>query len=498
LTEQIGDYMLFRVSPPGARFVAYRPQTFPGVTDGLGIRSGGKRDEPSPRGVRRFRAWPDGVVDDAVLGGTMGCVLGRQDVRRLGGPALRLWRHLVDRRGYELRARLFSATATADLLRMAPRTLDRALARLKAAGLATADLRRVPRLALSGAVSWRTESWVTVLGAVDHDQDGDELLWVPDATLAWCAAAQGHGGLRIAGQRRGQVGETDAEVATTVCGLSRSSWRPKEEDKIHTLLSVVITTANPPLPGRSIFAVKVETPTVTAQPRPTRPPTTSLAPLRLRPDDSPESMVRMLVQSYNRAVREVFGDAGRRWTSLPSDPTRSKLYPRLKAAAETCLEHDVPPSAWALWALRLSKDIQTKRGKVPRPGVILTVFSAAYIARRRGWFRKSSEHSYGAQLHVGREHLEAMYRQRESRHPGALGFYPRWYVAVRQAEIGSGLLDPHAARQVAYAQVPTVKPVAPEDLAPRAPRPRGGSQGPSPVAYTPWVPEAIQSGRRRR
>jgi hypothetical protein len=176
-----------------------------------------------------------------------------------------------------------------------------------------------------------------------------------------------------------------------------------------------------------------------------RPTSIGLLPLLVKAEDPPATQVRLIVRAYNRAVQDVYGTPGK--VFLPEIPERSKLFPKLKDAADVLAEHGIPPYAWAIWVLQHSKDRDVRASKSARPLYILAVFGAQYIAKRRGWFRKTTEHSYGHALKVERVHLEQLYRRQEydRRQRGMtapLMFLPPWYADIRKTEIAQGHEDP--------------------------------------------------------
>lgn len=178
-----------------------------------------------------------------------------------------------------------------------------------------------------------------------------------------------------------------------------------------------------------------------------RPSSTGLLPLLVKETDPPATQVRLIVQAYNRAVREVYGVPGKVY--LPEVPEKSKLFPKLKDAADALAEHAIPPYAWAVWVLRYGKERDDRASKSARPAYILQVFAAQNIVKRRGWFRKTSEHSYGQTLKVERVHLEQLYRRQEADRinrgnspASALMFLPPWYTDIRKDEIAQGFTNP--------------------------------------------------------
>lgn len=132
------------------------------------------------------------------------------------------------------------------------------------------------------------------------------------------------------------------------------------------------------------------------------------------------------------------------------DPVLSKDWDKwLRPAAEALAEHGIPPAAWAVWVLRHAKAEQDRRGaKTWVPGM-QAVFNPERIRKQRGFFRSTSEHTYGNRLKIERVHLEQMFRRREAsaiargaKPDGAYMFLASWYAEIRRAEIAEGVLDP--------------------------------------------------------
>lgn len=394
------------------------------------------RAEPSPKGRRSFRAWPDGVVDIELLADTLGGRLTPREQRTLGRATLAVWRHLMQLRGYGARWERVSVGAVVEALSIPARTVKWALARMRAAGLAlTRSLRT--RVASVPRETWVSVLEVQVYGAVDEVK-GEEILWVPDATIAWCSRAPSWGGPRSKIAPQGSGAEPGAADLRSKIALS-------QKDISNTTTSVcpnghTNASRRGPLPDRTqqgkILYMEIDKPSTTRQ-----------MPLLLNPEDSVEVRVRCLVQAYNQATREVFGVMGRAF--LPATPQRSKMFPRLKDAAEVCVEHAIPPRAWAVWCMEQAKAAQVREGKPEKPPIIQMVFAPNYITKRRGWFRKTSGHTSAAVLNVDRTHLEQLHRKQEAGKlargftpEGALLMLPAWYADIRKQELAQGINDP--------------------------------------------------------
>jgi hypothetical protein len=405
------------------------------------------RGEPgASKGRRHFRPWQDGVIDAELLDGTMGGALGDEDLRVLGKPAVALWRYLLGVRGYAARWRPVAMADACEATRLPARTAKRALARLRDCGLARTELRRdrVPADTKTGKPSrWVATLNVLVFGAVDMIK-GQEVMWAPDSTLSWCDVQPGWGGHRWDG-REVKLAPSSLDWVPEVAHLGGQVGPPlitlTTTYPSATSLNREVATA-----GQSRAVGTFSSSGGKMQPM-DKPTTRQQLVLVIKPDDSIDTQVHLLVRAYNEAAMVVYGVKGKAF--LPRDPSKSKQFPRLRDAAAACVEHGVAPGAWAVWALQQSKAAQERRGEAQKPPHILGVFTASYIAKRRGWFRKTSEHQYGHVFKVDRVHLEQLYRRQEISKLGrgfapdsALMFLPSWYVAIRRQEIADGYADP--------------------------------------------------------
>ncbi len=167
--------------------------------------------------------------------------------RKIGRAAMQVWRHLIDLRGPLDLWRQVSLARVALDLQMPRRTVKWALARLRACGLVDSDAHRVhgaarhhgrvvKALAAIGAPadpSWSMVLHVRALGGVDTIR-GRAVAWVPPATIAWCAAARGHGGYRHGAANRVKIAPPPVSVAAdtlstppTSAGLPGQDCPPK-------------------------------------------------------------------------------------------------------------------------------------------------------------------------------------------------------------------------------------------------------------------------------
>lgn len=188
--------------------------------------------------------------------------------------------------------------------------------------------------------------------------------------------------------------------------------------------------------------------------------------------------IRQLATAYNTACQEVFGVPGRcyppaakatgfsSWdpatgvvTTHPDGPDdggalekwragKVYLYDKLLGAAQILHEKGIAPIAWARWCMEGSRDSQKAEGKRPTPRPVLAVFAEPVLAdaRRRAMFYQQNGGQYGHEVQPTNQHLEQLYRMQESRRRLKGWTYlwglPPWYVAMRQVEIGQGVIDP--------------------------------------------------------
>ncbi len=436
---------LQRALPPlGARFVGptLLPGTptrcpFPAVEALDPQKRCDLRNEPSPKGRRSFRPWQDGILPEELLDHSLGGALGPRDERVLGPAALALWRYLVQERGYLATWRRVSLKLAAETLAMGERRVDRAMARLKEAGLLRTRLvrRELPDPTGSGRPTrYIMALSVLVFGGVD-EVAGQELIVAPTATLAWCDRAPGRGG------RRSKVSPTPLpEPETVPRGTTGYGTKVSPSYISNNTIYINRVAANaapsPARPGSRGQSMK----------QISQPSTTGMLPALVKPDDLPAKKIRMMVDAYQRGVREVFEE--RAYVHLPEDPTMSRLASRLVDAAEVMAEFDIPPAAWAVWALRLAREGCARQGKPLKAPHILAIMSPTYIKKRRGWFRKTSAHTYGQKVNVEPYHLEQLYRRKEAtrrnlgRGDASLWGLPEKYVAKRMNEIAQGDIDP--------------------------------------------------------
>lgn len=151
--------------------------------------------------------------------------------------------------------------------------------------------------------------------------------------------------------------------------------------------------------------------------------------------------VKYLIDSYNAAVHTVFGKKS--YAFSRGNIRKFKYFNALLLAANTCIEHEIAPEAWAEWSINGLRKGRFKH----KPPPITVVFSAKNIVKRRGWFRNTYDMPE-AKYDVEQEHYEQLFRRREAtarwrgipKNP--LSGLPRWYAEMRAEEIEQGFDDP--------------------------------------------------------
>lgn len=161
-------------------------------------------------------------------------------------------------------------------------------------------------------------------------------------------------------------------------------------------------------------------------------------------DQVPELKARLIVDSYRRAVKEVYGQEW--WHFSKGDLTKSKFYSRLLTCAEQMIEHGVAPMHWAIWRLKwFVKGPRFNR----KPPPIWVVMCGKTVSKRAGWFRK--EYVLPSPVFVpdpiiaeqNLRNKEAARRWRGFTGEGVFMVFPQWYVDMREKEIKGGITDPH-------------------------------------------------------
>lgn len=187
------------------------------------------------------RVWPKGRIPAEFFGDVTPHRLTAEHERKLGGPALAVWRELLRLRGNHAVPMHVSLVGVLEAMRRSPSAVyyrrdagwsesrvDRAVRRLKDAGLIGWS-HRDPVVKTTGGVSrYASTLEVMVLGAIELEE-----LWVPVTTIRWCETTPGRGGYR-----HGKRGQTDAKGSQSDAkpppgnaeleGQSDASYNPKE------------------------------------------------------------------------------------------------------------------------------------------------------------------------------------------------------------------------------------------------------------------------------
>lgn len=407
------------------------------------------------------------------MGGWDAVQVGIRQQRLLGTPAMSLWRHLVGERGCGDRVMSVSLLRVAADTGIPHRTVDRALARLAAAGAVARFRTRVRQ-----AGGWVSRLDLRVFGGIDTPR-GEEIVWMPAPVLAWCDTARPQGRPGKGGASHADPSENLAFQALEINGLPGKAGAPKTlqtysgEQSVFPIGKTSVAEQRDSLPAQMIKApaidqkhlpksmVKGSTLTGDPEDRATR-----------------HQWIRQLATAYNTACQEVFGVPGRcyppaakatgfsSWdpatgvvTTHPDGPDdggavekwragKVYLYDKLLGAAQILHEKGIAPIAWARWCMEGSRDSQKAEGKRPTPRPVLAVFAEPVLAdaRRRAMFYQQNGGQYGHEVQPTNQHLEQLYRMQESRRRLKGWTYlwglPPWYVAMRQVEIGQGVIDP--------------------------------------------------------
>jgi len=455
--------------------------------------------------------------------GDIGVVLEPEQIRKLGPSALTLWRWLAAERGYGPRRvdvpRLDQLGA---LLKLGVRRLKRALSRLRDVGLVDCYYwskqtgsgrrdwkRRVKVNVWGGEVALRSgpEFWVpTSAGSALSSMSGrggkrtaksvrpaaeSGGQSVPDPRLNLVQTVPEHD--RNNGLARQSVPSSKKHIAVctsfplqgketrqsrreTFLMMNKASGGSNQPASPHTAPGLPIQTA----PGLPIQTVDLKT-----VPR----KTTSLPKLTGDPDDPDERIRRRLTHEWLKLLVDAYSAAYRArgvttWLTLPgarrqdvafctvlADGTvkpavqtgppleKWKHYAKLMECARALQDHNIPPHAWAAWAVG--------RGTHGRTLPATSVFVAAHVNSRahRGIFRKESGYGHGdgsLALTPTPNHFEQLYRAQEARRlrdgrgdptTGCLWGFPPWYFELRREEIRQGVEDP-------MERYPQIKPLA--------------------------------------
>lgn len=102
-----------------------------------------------------------------------------------------------------------------------------------------------------------------------------------------------------------------------------------------------------------------------------------------------------LADAYRGAIQARFGQVA--WALKRGPLQGSKFYKNLVESAQTLLDHEIAPAAWAAW----SCDVWKQYGDKKKPPPVPWVFSAKRIHERRGWFAAEEETYMGGRVVYG-------------------------------------------------------------------------------------------------
>ena len=112
--------------------------------------------------------------------------------------------------------------------------------------------------------------------------------------------------------------------------------------------------------------------------------------------------VRRVLRTYNDATRARTGKPGNMLARV--DIRKSKYWKVLCGAVDALIEHEIPPTSWALFSLDVWKTFHVGNGKRTRPPALSWVWAAKRIEERRGWFRREAGAYMGGRLVFGPRH----------------------------------------------------------------------------------------------
>ena len=224
---------------------------------------------PAPLERRTFRPWEGGKPPAGILNGTDGEVLSPRDQARIGKLAMRVWRHLLQLRGYESHALSLSYARVAADLGISDDAVSRAMQRLARVGLVDKWRGRI-----STRDGWASRLDVRVWGGLDLYR-GRETAWVPVGVVARCVG-MGRGGVRrgfkaavridsranfedpnraVADQSRAPMNQK--RESTYECSLSSKENRPARQATF-AASQLASTRARPPVDRAAWLARTIE------------------------------------------------------------------------------------------------------------------------------------------------------------------------------------------------------------------------------------------------
>lgn len=382
--------------------------------------------------------------------------------KKLGYAAFHVWSILLTRRNEQglTHTTVLGIGKAKGFARTCPRTVEKALVRLRSAGLVE-DLGwqklRVPRGTsfIVVAVYVRRVLGARLFGGRNHE------VAVPPKTVQWMSVVCGWGGPRKGSGRKGasmaekpngfsdrgiQVGTTPSTTGGTphlirkknqVGGtpeessggtdiylqvkkgtFERGGLSPSGKDSAPVGAQVSTLSGGEEL-GEGLAGPRTRPAPMLATPRtgvPRYPGIDVVAPAQvpdpplLDPESPSLDHVTILAAAYRGAVESRFG--GRCYV-LRGDLRGTKHWAAFVGAAEALIEHNIPPAAWAAFSCDVWKKFSA-RGPRPTRGKgwppVAWVFSAKRIEERRGWFRAEESDYSGGRAIFGPKHKDLMYR----------------------------------------------------------------------------------------
>jgi hypothetical protein len=355
---------------------------------------------------------------------------------KLGKSAVHVWRVLAHYPSLDdvVHITIRGIARHKDFVPMHSRTVKKALARLRDAGLVHdigwmwGVLPRKNKRKLLRAYFRKVVVRPYTLG---YEQD--EGLPVPIGTVEWMERARTHGGKRPGSGRKpcttnegrnmskGQGvfsrgsdlvfsrGSTDLKISRNRSNLQEEASLPptRASARLPSSIGVVVGKGSP----TGLLPLSVDIDGVPPFPsfdvvEPARVP----SPPKLDPDAPDATLARELLTWYRAAVE--------RRTGKPCHVLKhcklgkAKAYPAIVATARRLIEHDIAPAAWVAFMLDLYRDHAGRKG-VPR---VSWAFAPERVDKWRGYFgRNEASYCGGGRIVYGKTHRELMRRYHSMR-----------------------------------------------------------------------------------
>lgn len=372
-------------------------------------------------------------------------------VSKLGATAWHVWTILCSFRDWHgsVHPSIGGIARARGYVRTSRRAVQKALVRLRAAGLVRDVGWQRLKVPCRGKLRERTVYVREVYGEVvqksrrlrtwhDYEREaarspGVEVI-VPSTTKQWLADAKSWGGRRAnSGRRRiAQVSKTSRENLSRGIDLGFSRGiteviQPKREKTKQAEVSSCGRDAA--LRADSVSSWDETLGTLigshsTASPRPSLstpldgvPPYPGVAvvmparipsPPTLDPSATDREKAQRLAAAYRGALSKRTGKPS--FVLSRGDIQRSRFYKLLLGGAAKLIEHELPPTSWALWSVDIWRDYGEGKQKVPP---LPWVYGPKRIVERRGWFRRESH--AGGRVVFGRKHIELLDRYEKMR-----------------------------------------------------------------------------------